>query len=84
MLREIYRMCGIDFDRIPPEGNLDCNKVIVSGEKEEEIISKLEERYPDSELEIALVMMNYGPAVDYDQDRDVVVKQDLPLLDEGE
>ena len=85
MLRTMYRMCNIDFDKIPKNTQIDCNKVIVSPKKEEEIMRTLEEEFALTDLEAALVMLHYGPAVDenLDADVDVVIKQDLPTYVKG-
>ena len=84
MLRTIYRMCNIDFDKIPEDKTIDCNKVIVSPAKEDEIMKTLEEDFELTGLEAALVMLHYGPAVDENLDADVVIQQqDLPTYVKG-
>ena len=83
MLRTIYRMCNVDFDKIPDEIKIDCNKVIVSPKKEEEIMRTLEEEFALTDLEVALVMLHYGPAVDENLDAEVLIKQDLPTYVKG-
>ena len=84
MLKTIYRMCNIDFDKIPKNTQIDCNKIIVSPKKEEEIIKALEEEFELTSLEAALVMLHYGPAVDEDLDADVIIQQqDLPTYVKG-
>ena len=84
MLRTIYRMCNIDFDKIPGGIKIDCNKIVVSPAKEEEIMRKLEEEFDLTGLEAALVMLHYGPAVDENLDAEILIKQkDLPTYVKG-
>lgn len=83
MLRTMYRMCNIDFDKIPDDIKIDCNKIIVSPKMEEEIMQVLKEDFNLTDLEAALVMLHYGPAVDENLDAEVLIKQDLPTYVKG-
>mgnify|MGYP006298535675 CR=1 FL=1 len=77
MLDKIYKMCGINYSKIPDSKQIDCNKKIINRQKEEEIIKSLEEEYLKlNELKILLVLLNYGPMVDENQTEEVVIKKD--------
>ena len=77
MLRTIYEMCGLGLEDVPEGKKINCNKVVISKQKEDEIISSLEEEYPElSSLEILLVLLNNRPMVDEDQSEEVVLKDE--------
>ena len=65
MMEIIYGECGLDYNSIPANKKLDCNRIKVATDVQGRIIEKIQSNYPGlSEIQILLFLLNYGPLVD--------------------
>ena len=79
MMEIIYSECGLDYDSIPNDKKLNCNKIRVATDVQERIIEKIQSNYPDlREIQILLFLLNYGPMVDENLKENMVeIKKDF-------